>query len=332
MCATKLTANGQGSKVRPTSRFHRFILHPSSLILQVIRLGRPHFLVGGFLLHGLGVAMAVYSGAVVDWGAVLWGQVAITAIQLMTHYSNDYFDVAADRANKTPTPWSGGSRVLVGEVVRPAVALWAALLLTGVALVAIVVLGLVVRPGWATFALLLLALVMAWAYSAPPIQLHSRGVGELSVALLVSGLTPLVGFYLQNGRLARLPLLAVLPLACLQFAMLLAIEFPDAAGDAAVGKRTLVVRWGASWAARLYILVLGAVYGLLPLLVAAGLPLLAAGAVCLPLPLAVWQGWRVWRGTWREPAQWSSLAFVSIALLMGTTAAELAAFVWLIWY
>jgi 1,4-dihydroxy-2-naphthoate octaprenyltransferase len=312
------------------SRFHRFILHPSSVILQFIRLGRPLFLVGGFLLHGLGVAMALYSGATLDGGALVWGQVAITAIQLMTHYSNDYFDVAADRANQTPTQWSGGSRVLVESQLPPAVALAAALLLTGVALVAIVVLGVAVRPGWVTFALLLLALALAWAYSTPPANLHSRGVGELSVAILVTGLTPLVGFYLQSGRLALLPLLAVLPLACLQFAMLLAINFPDAAGDAVVGKRTLVVRRGAAWAARLYVLVLLAAYAMLPLLVAAGLPALVALAVCLPLPLAVWQGWRMGRGAWANPPQWGSLAFWSVGLLMGTAAAEFVAFALLV--
>jgi 1,4-dihydroxy-2-naphthoate octaprenyltransferase len=309
------------------SRFHRYILQPSSLILQFIRLGRPLFLTGGFLLHGLGVAMALYQGATLDGRALVWGQVAITAIQLMTHYSNDHFDVAADRANQTPTPWSGGSRVLVESPLSPVVALAAALFLTGLALVAIGVLGVVVRPGFWTFALLLLALAMAWGYSAPPVNLHSRGVGELSVALLVTGLTPLVGYYLQSGRLTLLPLLAVAPLAGLQFAMLLAINFPDAAGDAAVGKRTLVVRRGAAWAAWLYRWVLVAVYGGLPLLVAAGLPGLVALAVCLLLPLAVWQGWRMGGGGGAEPAQWGSLGFWSVALLMGTAAAELGAFV-----
>ncbi|MFQ5859616.1 MAG: hypothetical protein ACE5LU_28800 [Anaerolineae bacterium] len=52
------------------------------------------------------------------------------------------------------------------------------------------------------------------------------------MAFVVSGLTPLVGFYLQSGRLELLPLLAVVPLCGLQFAQMLSIEFPDAAGDA----------------------------------------------------------------------------------------------------
>ena len=89
---------------------------------------------------------------------------------------------------------------------------------------------------------------------------------------LVPGMTPLLGFYLQAGRLESLPLLAVLPLCFLQFAMLLLIEFPDATGDAAVGKRTLVVRLGGAGAARLYAGVLLTGYLIVPALILAGLP------------------------------------------------------------
>lgn len=48
-------------------------------ILTFIRLGRPHFLAGGFLLHGLGVVIALYTGVPLNLPALLWGQVAITA-------------------------------------------------------------------------------------------------------------------------------------------------------------------------------------------------------------------------------------------------------------
>src|SRR5204863_151574 len=83
-------------------------------------------LVGGFLLYGLGAAVAALGGATCSARAYALGQAAVTAIQLMTHYANDYFDAAADRANLTPTRWSGGSRVLTSgalpdDVARTAV-------------------------------------------------------------------------------------------------------------------------------------------------------------------------------------------------------------------
>jgi 1,4-dihydroxy-2-naphthoate octaprenyltransferase len=296
-----------------------------------VRLGRPLFLAGGFVLYGLGAAIAVYTGAsvtgAVDWPRFVWGQIAITATQLMTHYCNDYCDYEADRANATPTRWSGGSRVLpAGELPR-AVALVTALALALVALLATT--QLVTRAGAAPGAALLLVTTnaLSWEYSAPPLRLHSTGWGELDAALVVSFLTPLIGFHLQAGRLATLPVLAVLPLCCLQFAMLLAIEFPDAASDAASGKRTLVVRFGADRAARLYQIALLAAYVLLMVAVAAGLRPLAALCALAPSPIAAWQFARMQRGDYRDPASWESLAFWSVALLIATSAGELVGFV-----
>jgi 1,4-dihydroxy-2-naphthoate octaprenyltransferase len=298
-------------------------------VIAFIRLGRPHFLVGGLVLHGLGIAMALYVGARLNLPALLWGQAAISAIQLMTHYSNDFFDLAADRANHTPTHWSGGSRVLVEGRLSPAVALVAALGLATMALGAALGLALGVRSGALTLPLLVLALLLAWGYSAPPAQLHSRGLGELTVALLVTGLVPLVGFYLQTGHFVPLPFLAVLPLGCLQTAMLLVIEFPDAAGDAAVGKRTLVVRLGAAKAARLHACSLVTAYAILPLLVLFGLPPAVAAAAGLSAPLAAWQAWRVLRAVKTSSPGWNSPAFWSIALLLSASAAEALTFLWL---
>jgi 1,4-dihydroxy-2-naphthoate polyprenyltransferase len=295
-------------------------------LLAFIRLGRPLFLLGGFLFHGLGVVTSLYLGESLHLAALIWGQTAVTTIQLMTHYANDYFDLAADRANQTPTRWSGGSRVLVAAELPAAVALVTAVVLAIFALVVILVLTLLVQPAPFTLPLLLMALALAWSYSGPPLRLHSSGLGELVAAFLVPGLTVVVGFYLQSGRLALLPLLAALPLCGLQFAMLLAIQFPDAAGDTAAGKRTLVVRSGPAAAARLYRAVLAAVYLSLPLLLALGLPRLVALSMLAGLPLAGWLFWRLGRGAWAEPRQWGSLAFWTIALLMGTAVAQLIAF------
>lgn len=296
-------------------------------VTAFVRLGRPTFLAGGFLLHGLGIAMALYAGASLDVAALVWGQVAITSIQWMTHYSNEYFDLAADQANLTPTRWAGGSRVLVSNQLRPQAALAAALVLAGIALVAAMVLALWVRPGPWTLPLLFTGLLLSWGYSAPPLRLDSRGLGELAIAVVVAGLTPVVGFYLQMGQLSWLPVLAVLPVCALQFAQALGIEFADLEGDAAAGKHTLVVRLGRPAAARLMIAAMALAYALLPLLTALGLPALVAGGILLSLPVAAWQAWRLARGAYSSPQQSDSIAFAGIGLVMGTAALEMVAFV-----
>lgn len=301
-----------------------------SSLWAFIRLGRPHFLAGGFLLHALGACIAWFSGAPVNIMVYVWTQLAISATQLMTHFANEYFDLAADRANLTATPWSGGSRVLPAAELPPRVALIASLVLMASALCAALVLALVVQAGVLTLPLLLLALALAWFYSAPPVRLHSRGWGELGASLVVPCLTPLVGYYTQAGRLSALPILAVVPLACLQFAMLMAINFPDAAGDAAVGKRTLVVRLGARSGAVVRAAAIALAYLSLPLLVALGLPSFVALALLPLIPLALWQLWRTARGDWSQPARWNLLAFLSVAHLIAAISLELGAFLLLL--
>jgi 1,4-dihydroxy-2-naphthoate polyprenyltransferase len=301
-------------------------MHRLASIYWFFRLGRPLFLLGGFLFYGLGVAIAGYLGQPLQGAALIGGQLAVTTIQLFTHYSNDYFDLAADRANRTPTRWSGGSRILVAGHLPPRLARTTAVILAVTAVAISLVVALAVQPAPLTLPLLLLALLLAWGYSAPPLRLHSTGLGEVVGALLVPGLTPLVGFYLQTGRLTLLPVLAVVPLCCLQFAMLIAIGLPDAAGDAAVGKRTLVVRLGGAAAARLYSATLLVTYALLPLLVRAGLPAAVALAVLAGLPLAFWQAWQMARGAWARPGQWSRLALGSVVLLFGTGMVKLLLF------
>jgi 1,4-dihydroxy-2-naphthoate octaprenyltransferase len=292
-------------------------------LIAFVRLGRPQFLVGGFVLYGLGGALAVASGAAFDPWRYAWGQLVVTATQLMTHYANDYFDLEADRANRTPTRWSGGSRILPDGALAPVVALRASRVLLVVAAGAAVVLAR--RVGVGPLLLSAAMIGLAWGYSAPPLRLCARGLGELTTALVVTLLVPLFGYDLQAGGLAApIFLAAALPCA-LQFAMLLAIELPDAAGDAAVGKRTLVVRLGALPAARLYAATTLAAFGALPLLARAGLPARVAAAPVLLAPIAIWQSVRVARGAYGDSARWGSVAFWAVALLIASAGVELAA-------
>jgi 1,4-dihydroxy-2-naphthoate octaprenyltransferase len=170
-----------------------------------------------------------------------------------------------------------------------------------------------------------LVLVLAWGYSAPPLRLCARGLGEITTAVVVAVLVPWLGFYVQapaGGGGAQLAWSVVAP-ALLQMAMLLAIEFPDAAGDAATGKRTLVVRLGAARAAPLYVALTTAAFAWFPAAWALGLPARVAFAGLAPLPVALWRIARA--GEHRERAAYERLTFAAVALLIATSIAELAA-------
>jgi 1,4-dihydroxy-2-naphthoate octaprenyltransferase len=110
--------------------------------------------------------------------------------------------------------------------------------------------------------------------------------------------------------------------------MLMAVEFPDEVGDALVGKRTLVVRLGASRASVLYVAALALAYLLLPAWNRFGLPASVALALMLVLPLAVWLGWRVVMcDEHRQRRHWNRLAFGSVSLVTIAALVELSVYV-----
>ena len=211
-----------------------------------VRLARPAFLIGGFAGFGLGAAVARFDGYALDWRAYLWGQLLVTAFHLMVHFANDYFDQETD-ALAVRTAWSGGSGVLPGGALEPWVALAAARSCAAFGLFA--TLRAALAGDW-WLALVGLAIgALAWAYSAPPLRLLARGLGELDAVAVVALLVPLAGYTAFAHQPGAHVLFASLPGACAMFAMMLAVEIPDARADAATRKRNLVVRWGVANAA-----------------------------------------------------------------------------------
>jgi 1,4-dihydroxy-2-naphthoate octaprenyltransferase len=293
----------------------------------VIRLGRPIFLLGGIALYGLGARAALHRGHDFDIFVFALGQLAVSSIQLMTHYANDYFDYEADKANTTPTRWSGGSRVLVQGELSRVVALRAAFVVGSIAPLAALAL-LVHSPLSApTVGLLIAMQALAWSYSAPPLRLHSRGLGEPTTALVVPLLTPLVGFLLQAGEVELFPVVLSAPLVFLQIAMLVTIEFPDHAGDHSVGKRSWVVIFGPERAARLVQVLTVAAFLLAGAGVRFGVPTRGLFVWIALAPLALFQCLRLQRGDHRQERAWESLGFVAVALFFLAIVAQLIALV-----
>lgn len=215
-----------------------------------IRMGRLPLLFGGFLYYLLGALTAAIAGYPLSVMRILLGYAILGPAHLSVHFSNDYFDIDGDRKGK-PTPVSGGSGVLVGRPELRPRARTIALLLIAVSFVVGIWAYLTVLPTPFLPALLVLGNGIGWFYSAPPVRLSSRGLGEVATATAIGLLIPGMGYLAIAGSLDLTFLLAALPLLLYGVTFILSVEIPDREADALSGKRTFIVRNGVQAGMRL---------------------------------------------------------------------------------
>lgn len=203
---------------------------------------RLPFLTATLAPVALGGAVAARDGAF-HWGWFLLTMLGACAVHLGLNIANDVFDDAngADEANVTPTMFSGGSRVIQYGLVSRAAMIRASVAFYAVA--AAIGLTLAATRTWTLLWVGLFGVVLSLVYSAPPFRLVHRGLGE-PVTALGFGPVMAVGTYLAVAQTwSWEPVLASIPVAIFVALILYVNQVPDRVGDAAVGKRTLIVRW-----------------------------------------------------------------------------------------
>jgi len=266
-----------------------------SLFWLALRTTRLPFLSATAVPVLLGIAIAASHGAFTWWTALLTlvgGSLAHLAINV----TNDIFDTlsGADEANTTPTQFSGGSRVAIYELltIRQLVALALALFAGAGAIGLLLV--LVTRSTtllWIGIAGVLVGVI----YTAPPLKLVYRGLGEIAVAIGFGPIMLLGAYVVQTGRIAAEPLLVSITIGILVALILFVNEIPDRPGDAAAGKRTLPVRFSPSVVRIGYLVAAALAFALIAGGVAIGLlpwPTLLA-LLAAPVAVRVYQGLKV---------------------------------------
>ncbi len=249
---------------------------------------RPGFLAATVVACALGMAAAsAVNGVPPD----PWRATATLLLAAIAHASanviNDYFDDqnGADAANAGRiSPFTGGARFIQQRLVSAHDTLRYALLLLLLAIAGGCWLALASSPG--LFAIGAAGLAIGWSYSAPPLQLMSRGLGEVAVALAWS-LIVVGAAFVQSAQFDTLPALGSLSYGLMAANILMINGFPDAASDAQAGKRTLVVRLGPARAALAYgAIALTAHAALVALVLLSAMPATAAwGLLSLPFSL-----------------------------------------------
>jgi 1,4-dihydroxy-2-naphthoate polyprenyltransferase len=278
-----------GRRVRPRLSF-------GWLFLRATRLP---FLTATFVPVLLGIAVAAWRDGF-NWWVALLTLLGGACIHLGLNVANDVFDTrsGADAANVNPTQFSGGSRVVhYGLMSLRGIALLSAgFYAAGIAI------GLVLAAtrGWDLLWLGVAGVILSVFYTAPPLRLVHRGLGELVVALGFGPIMTLGAYFVQAQEYDLEPLLASLPVGILIALVLYVNEVPDRPADAKAGKRTLPVRLSKDAVVNGYAAAVGLAFALIVVFAVAGWivrpAIIAVAAAPLALPV-----YRALRDHYEEP-------------------------------
>lgn len=295
----KGSAAGQPPLIYDVRRGRRnFSMHASrapqwALLLRELR---APFFEASIVPVLVGGAWAYYAAGQWDWPLFCWTLLGVVCLHAGANVANDYFDHRSgnDAANEDfVRPFSGGSRLIQDKLLTPRAVLVLALGCFAAGCVAGLYLLLAVGLPVLWFGLA--GLAGGYCYSAPPVKLAARGLGEPVIALLFGVLPTLGAAYVQTRTFSRDALLLSLSLAVLILLVIFINQFPDYRADAAAGKRNWVVRLGRRRAARLYVLLLA--LWPLPILAGVGAGRFPAGLLLALTPglAAAWLAPRVLR-------------------------------------
>jgi 1,4-dihydroxy-2-naphthoate octaprenyltransferase len=278
-----------GREVRPKLSF-------GWLFLRATRLP---FLTATFVPVLLGIAVAAWTNGF-SWWLALLTVIGGACIHLGLNVANDVFDTTsgADQANVNPTQFSGGSRVvLYGLLSLRTIALmslgfYAAGIAIGV--------GLAAARGWDLLWLGVAGALLSFFYTAPPLKLVHRGLGEIVVALGFGPIMALGAYFVQAQEYDLEPLLVSLPVGILIALVLYVNEVPDRPADAAAGKRTLPVRFSKDVIVNAYAAAVALAFALIAVFAVAGWivrpAIIALAAAPLALPV-----YRALKSSYEQP-------------------------------
>lgn len=212
-------------------------------MVRLLKVARPQFLIVGLALYLLGALAAVVIGVEFSLGRLLIGYLVILAAQLSVHFSNDYFDLASDEP-AGGTLISGGDGVLLQHPELREPVKWIAIGLIMLSLASGVLLMRMYAFSFWIMGLVAFGNLIGWGYSAPPLRLSYRGLGEVGYTLAAGFLVPATGYLVMRGTLDAGAVFFLIPLALYGLASILSVEIPDMEGDRRSNKRTWVARRG----------------------------------------------------------------------------------------
>jgi len=234
----------------------------------------------------IAVLLAAVADVPVDWLNVTLAVIGIVIAHLANNLMNDLTDteVGNDTENY-PRALYAPHPILSGLVTKRQ-------LLTGIVVCQVLDLAIMVtliwRVDWWVAAFALGGLFLSWAYTAPPLRLKKRGLGELDVLITWGPLMVGGVYYAGTGSLPWQVLAAATVYALLPTTVLMGKHIDKLPYDAPTGTKTFPVILGAGRAKALTQAMAIAYYvGVVALVVAHALPWPAL-LTLVGLPRLVW--------------------------------------------
>jgi 1,4-dihydroxy-2-naphthoate octaprenyltransferase len=255
-------------------------------VAEVLAATRPWSFSMTAVSVALGVLAAAGRGSFRPWLALatLAGAVAVHA---GTNLANDYCDYTQGLDTpESPTARYRRHRLVDGTLAPAQVRAGAAAMFAAATAIGV---GLAALRGWAIAALTAAGDLAGYCYSARPVRLKERALGELTAFLMWGPCMVLGAFIVQTGGVGgALPALALSAVQGAWVALvLLANNLKDVDFDRRRGVRTIAVILGLPAARRLFAGLLVAVYALIAVLVALAVVSPWALAAFGSAPLAV---------------------------------------------
>ena len=206
---------------------------------QIIKLARMPIVFAVIPIFLIGVLFALRNGITFSLVNFLWGFGILFIIEIAASFANDYFDYEADKHNRQ-FGFSGGSGVLLTYPELLPFAKWTSVTLF---ILSFFLTGLFIIftsfPLWA-LAYIGIAIFFCWFYTAPPLRLVYRGLGELP-HLIAGIMFPGWGYFILTGTLTPDLVIFSIPFGFLGLTVILNFEIPDMEADIHGGKQNLIV-------------------------------------------------------------------------------------------
>lgn len=222
---------------------------------------RAPFFTGSIVPVVLGTVIAWSQTNHLNWSWFILTLLGVMALHAGANVANDYYDhkSGCDDVNKEfVRPFTGGSRMIQKGLMTPREVLAESIVLYLIA--GIIGAYFVYVRGPVILLLGLIGALGGFFYTAPPLKLVHRGVGEIIIGLNFGVLATLGAYYVQTGMFNKDAFAASIPVAILITAILYINEFQDYSADKAVGKNHWVVRLGREKAVWGYGMMMALVY------------------------------------------------------------------------